>query len=96
MDMNLSKLWEMVKDRETGRVAVHGVAKSRTQQQQERPQAPRVPDISFWRGEWGGGGHMGGWTGGIPSHPSQQQASLWGGKQESRGRAAATTSQASF
>ena len=30
MDMNLSKLWEIVKDRESWRVAVHGVTKSRT------------------------------------------------------------------
>ena len=30
MDMNLSKLREMVKDREARRAAVHGVAKSRT------------------------------------------------------------------
>ena len=29
VNMNLSKLWEVMKDRETWRVAVHGVAKSR-------------------------------------------------------------------
>ena len=30
MDMSLSKLWEIVKDRETWRAVVHGVRKSQT------------------------------------------------------------------
>ena len=31
VDMNLSKLWEMVKDRGAWWITVHGVAKSQTQ-----------------------------------------------------------------
>ena len=30
MGMNLSKLWEIVKDREAWHAAIHGVAKSQT------------------------------------------------------------------
>ena len=31
VDMNLGKLWEMVRDREAWHAAVHGVTKSQTQ-----------------------------------------------------------------
>ena len=35
MNMNFSKLWEMMKDREVGCAAVYGVAKSQTQPSSE-------------------------------------------------------------
>ena len=36
VDMSLSELWEMVKDREAWRAAVHGVPASRTRLRTER------------------------------------------------------------
>ena len=49
VDMSLSKLWEIVKDRETWRAAVHGISKSQTWLRDSRTtEIPLLVAQSFW------------------------------------------------
>ena len=50
MDMGVSKLWEMVEDREVWCATVHGVAKSQTTTERLNNSKDVVPQISFLSG----------------------------------------------
>ena len=49
VDLSLSKLWEIVKDREAWHAAVHEVTKSWTQAT-EQQNLTTCLDVMFWRG----------------------------------------------